>query len=294
MSKAKAICVCGKSKIFPICDGSHHSANWSCQSKQNWAKIGFCASPRYQNIALKCADHYKGANCLAGESYPQLDTLIIITDGTDLQFPSEIYPKIQAQKSYVITLGIHGHFLSNHFPQSKIITAPLSNPLHAFKTIKTKVDLILKGKSSQENLSSSAPKNIFLSHAVRDETNIMPVVEYLRDYLNVNIFVCTDSIGLGTNWHQEIIQGLHKQEHFVALISKSYLASHFCSFEIGMAFALKKTINFISLDGYLPHVFVQHLQCIDLPRLKTLRPWLEIEDILLDELGKIALGYTTA
>ncbi len=290
---SKAICVCGKSKTFPICDGSHHSANWSCQSKQNWVKIGFCASPRYQNIALKCADHYKGANCLPGKSYPQLDTLIIITDGTDLQFPSEIYPKIQAQQSFVITLGIQGDFLSKHFPQAKIITSPLSNPLHAFKNIKTQVDLILKGKSPPENppfLTSKAPKNIFLSHAVLDEAIIMPVVEYLRDYLNVSIFVCTDSIELGTNWHQEIIQGLQQQEHFVALISKPYLASHFCSFEIGMAFALKKTINFISLDGSMPHVFVQHLQCIDLPRLKTLRPWLEIEDLLLDELGKIALG----
>lgn len=65
------------------------------------------------------------------------------------------------------------------------------------------------------------------------------------------------------------------------------MSSHFCSFEVGMASALQKPLILISLYGSMPHVFIQHLQAIDLPRIVRQKPWLSIEDALLDELLRV-------
>lgn len=37
--------------------------------------------------------------------------------------------------------------------------------------------------------------------------------------------------------------------------------------------------------------FVQHLQCVDIPRMQRLKPWLDIEDIVLEEMLKAMSTY---
>ncbi|MDP6507243.1 MAG: toll/interleukin-1 receptor domain-containing protein, partial [Planctomycetota bacterium] len=130
-------------------------------------------------------------------------------------------------------------------------------------------------------------KSAFISHAVADESLIMPAVEYLRQYFDAGLFLCADSIETGSVWQKEITEALEAKDCFICLLSEASLASHFCSFEIGVASALEKPLIQISLDGSMPHVFIQHLQAIDLPRIVKQKPWLDVEDALLDELLKV-------
>src|SRR6185295_2137333 len=138
--------------------------------------------------------------------------------------------------------------------------------------------------------ASDLPRTLhgaFLSHAVGDEALILSVIDYLRRYFKADLFLCADSILSGTNWQDTISAALFGREYFVSLLSKANLASHFCSFEIGVAYALRKPIRLLSLDGSPPPAFVQHMQFVDLPRLARQKPWLDIQDILVDELLKV-------
>jgi hypothetical protein len=172
------------------------------------------------------------------------------------------------------------------------------NVFQAFKRICLILDEADQGlqahsHSQEETLlgSPSLPakaslKSAFISHAVKDEALIMPVIDYLHRYFQADLFTCADSISPGANWQAEIVDALQIKENFIVLLSKSTLKSHFCSFEIGMAYALEKPIILISLDGSPPAAFVQHLQTVDLTRLEQQKPWLEKSDLLLDELLK--------
>ena len=83
------------------------------------------------------------------------------------------------------------------------------------------------------------------------------------------------------------MRALEAKACFIYTLSEASLASHFCSFEVGVATALGKPVRLVSLDGSRPPVFIQHLQTVDLERIARTRPWLERHDLLLEELLKI-------
>lgn len=287
------LCVCGRSALFPICDGSHVAEDWVCATDITWANYGFCASYRYENLVRKLAAHYQGVTCLAGEPFPALETLVIIVDGTDLEFPVEANRQIRAKQRLVVTLGIASPLLSGLFPGCQIVNLAGVDVFQSFKRICTILDES-GGNGQLQDVSGDGPipaeatlKSAFISHAVKDEPLIMPVIDYLRRYFQVDLFTCADSIPASTHWQAEIIDALRTKDTFVALLSQATLTSHFCSFEIGMAYALKASIILISLDGSRPPVFVQHLQTLDLTRLERQKRWLDRGDLLLDELLKV-------
>lgn len=287
------LCVCGRSALFPICDESHVAEGWVCATDITWANYGFCASYRYENLVRKLAAHYQGVTCLAGEPFPALETLLIIVDGTDLEFPVEANRQIRAKRRLVVTLGIASPFLNGVFPGCQIVNLAGNNIFQSFKRIRMFLDES-DGNGQVQDISNVVPmpaeatlKSVFISHAVKDEPLIMPVIDYLRRYFQVDLFTCADSIPASTNWQAEIIDALRAKDIFVVLLSQATSTSHFCSFEIGMAYALKKPIILISLDGSRPPIFVQHLQTVDLTRLERQKPWLDKGDLLLDELLKV-------
>ena len=53
-------------------------------------------------------------------------------------------------------------------------------------------------------LSQQASKKIFLSHSTQDGVLLAPVVNYFRKYLDLEIFVCSDSIFTGERWYSKI------------------------------------------------------------------------------------------
>lgn len=276
------LCVCGRSKNFPICDNTHESEGWTCAVDVTWSKFGFCASYRYQNLARKLASHYEGALVLPGEHFHRVDVLATIVDGTDLAFPKSVQPELSAKKRIIFSLGTAGGLLQTIFPASEIVHLGQITVFDAFKQIRNLLD-----GGQREATPTTLPQvlpSAFVSHAVSDEPLLMPVIDYLRHHFQADLFLCADSIQTGSNWQDTIYAALEGKDQFVVTLSEATLASHFCSFEIGMAFALKKPIMMLSLDGSRPFSFVQHIQAVNLPRIAKQKPWLTLSDILLDEL----------
>jgi len=284
LRSTKKLCVCARSKIFPICDNSHQEEGWSCALDESWSKFGFCASYAYQNLARKLAAHYQAALVLPGESKHVVDTLVTIVDGSDLEFPLAVQAQVQARHRMVVTLGAPGTLLQPLFTGSQLIELGRDvTVFEAFKQIRAYLDGDSQLNSTEALPALTLPK-AFISHAVKDEALVLPAAEYLRNYFAADLFLCVDSISPGVNWQDTILTALQSKTIFVLLLSKSTLASHFCSFEIGFAYALNKPMRIFSLDGSLPPSFIQHIQVVDLPRLAQQKPWLDQADILLDEL----------
>jgi hypothetical protein len=266
---------------LPFCDNSHEAEGWTCAGDGSWAHFGFCASYRYQNLVRKLASHYQGALCLPGEPLPAVDLLVTVVDGTDLELPLVLHRGIRARDRLVVTLGVAGGLLQEVFAGDRVLDLGHVDLFEAFRQVRA----VLDGKA--EPAATPCPVRLhsaFISHAVRDEALVVPAVGYLRRYYQADLFLCADSIAPGTDWQGTIGRALRGQAVFVGLLSEASLASHFCSFEIGVASALEKPIRLLSLDGSPPPVFVQYLQVIDLPRVARQRPWLDLQNILVDEL----------
>ncbi len=279
---AAKLCVCGRSKSLPLCDGSHVGENWTCARDPEWASVGFFASERYRNLAYKLASHYQGALCLPGHSWPALDRLIMIVDGTDLEFPISAHRTIEARTCIVFSVGIAAGLLDKLFERCHVVDLGDVNAFEAFRGVQAILDRPLLEAPSRH--TETALRSAFICHAMKDEPIITPVMSYIRHHFGADIFLCGDSIPGGADWHGKILNSLREKESFVALVSAAMNASPFCSFEIGAAYAIGKPIKLVSLDGSAPPAFVQHIQVIDVQRIVSQKPWLDIQDVLLQGL----------
>jgi hypothetical protein len=277
--KNKALCICDRSQSPPWCDGSHKSEGWTCAEDSNWTKYAFCAPGRYQNLARKLASHYDGALLTSQSSQIEAETLVCLLDGTDLKRTATLLEGVEAPRRLLISLGVSGHLLAPTFPGFEVHDLKEIEPLTAFARIR---DILEQGAAA--NVESRCLESAFISHAVTDEPVLMKAVEYIREFFELDLFLCADSIGPGQNWQQSIHQALVEKDRFVMILSEHTLKSHFCSFELGVAVACRKPILLLSLDGSRPPSFVQHIQAVDLPRIQKRRPWLDLSDLLLWEL----------
>ena len=287
--KQAKLCICGRSQDLPFCDGSHDSEDWSCASGTEKVRFAFCATDRYRNLARKLAAHYQGVTCLAGEPYPDAEVLIFLLDGTDLEWPLAVQANTSTDRRVVVSLGVKVDLLRRLFPGSEPVDLSQEQPLYAFKRISALIDAGDFQAAEEDTVPPTELRSAFISHAVADEPWILPVKDFLQSYYRVDVFTCADSIRPGNRWQAEILDALRQKEVFVFVLSEASLASHFCSFEIGCACALDKPISIISLDGSLPPVFVQHLQTVDLKRIRRTKSWLEIHDLLLEALLEILM-----
>ena len=232
------------------------------------------------------ASEFNGIAILTGKEVKAVEKLIIILDGTDLDFPLNIIKTIKAKEIIVFTLGCPSNLLSNHFPEAKIVMVENEHIIDSFNYIKG----FINGNNnidSEENTNKVIKKSVFVSHAVKDELIINKVINYLRKYFNIDIFTCSDSIPSGEEWQKQIYNSLVEKDCFLIILSENLLKSHFCSFEAGYAVGLKKDIYLISLDGSMPHNFFQHIQTANIQRLKAEKPWMTDESILKQEILKI-------
>ncbi len=273
-------CICGLSASFPWCDGSHQEEGWQCDRATS-ASLGFSASPRLENLALKLASHHHGVLVTPhSNSSLRLQKWIVLVEGFEFDTLQSLYSTVKATEIQVLSLGTPINLLQPLFPDASHFALGTLQLLEAFERVSSFLE------SPFETAIHTPLQSAFVSHAVRDEPVLIPVVQLLRKRFGLSLFLCADSIRSGTGWQEEIEQNLRQQEVVVAILSKQSLESHFCSFELGMAMALNKPIHLLSLDGSLPHVFAQHLQMADLPRLQRFQPWLSTEELLLQEMVK--------
>ena len=278
--KAKKLCICGRSDSLPFCDNSHESEHWSCKLEEGIGDLGFASSVRYRNLALKLAAHFNGTTIGPEDKAQKFRTMVLILDGLDLETALESFSNAVSTEKILVTLSVSPEILENKFPGFQIFDCREYNVFQAFRRISE----FLKNPKQLNERKPSRLASCFLSHAVVDEPTLVPAVEYLREFFGLDVFLCGDSISPGENWQATISLALRDKEIFVVLLSSAVLESHFCAFEMGYASALKKRMLLISLDGSMPPAFLQHRQCIDLPRLTRQRPWLEVRDLLVESL----------
>ena len=123
-------------------------------------------------------------------------------------------------------------------------------------------------------------QRIFVSHAVSDESILLPVLERLRNLYNIDFFVCANTPSQA-NWYSEIEQHLRSSDVVWAFLSSDFTLSTFCAFEIGMSHALEKNIVLFSLDGISPPAYIQHQQMHSLSRVQSHLPWLSPVEVLM-------------
>lgn len=308
------LCACGKSKTFPLCDGSHVAENWTCVSRSQVAEFAVTCSPRYETIARKLASELGGSLCLPGgqRAFPSsAAALLVLTDSLDLAAVTDCYKKLRGRckSAIVLALGPGSSLLHLHFADCSLWDLSALN-LEVFDVFSAAASIArgtfhrsqLKNSGVRQIIAQVPPRNVpfpspatvslhpaFVSHAVRDEHLLQKPIRLLREWYGAELFLCADSIPPTANWYQQIETSLRESTVFIGLISQSLVASKFCAFEMGAAMALQKPMYLISLDGTMPPAFVQHLQCVDIPRMQRLKPWLDVEDLVLEEMIK-AMG----
>ena len=201
---------------------------------------------------------------------------MILSDGQGMSELRAVCEHIDSKVRLVIGVGVINQALAHAFPKAGFVSVPDENASVLWKSTEAAVSGDLPPSPS-----SQGPK-VFLSHAVHDEDRLFPTIHTLREQFGTQVFVCADSVPMGSPWRASIADHLKRCDLFVLVASKASLSSVYCAFEMGMAIALKKDIRIVTLDGVSPPAFVSDIQAIDIERLVARKPWLDESDGLLD------------
>jgi hypothetical protein len=270
-------CVCGRSKALPLCDGSHRSAGWTCSPEDEGVlPFAFVASRNLQNLADRMAHRFGGRSIQTPGGSVECQRLVVVTDGQDAEWTASLCAGVVYNSQVVLAVGVAPSVVQWAFPDA----VPIEVDEVVAPLIWKRAEAALLSGSAQ--LVAPPRPKVFLSHSVRDEAALLPVVDTLRDHFSVPFFVCADSIPAGSQWQEEIRGHLGRCDLFVYAASENANASVFCGFEAGFAAGLAKPIRIVSLDGAPPPAHLQHIQAADVPRLRKRKPWLTETDALLD------------
>lgn len=271
------LCICGQSGRYPLCDGSHGALGWQCDVKPD-TSVGdaFLASPSLRTVAERLAHRFEGLSVHGQSALVRAERLVVITDGQDLALLQRTMQRVERATTRVIAVGVSATVLAWAFPHAPIVEVPgVPGP-----GLWNRLEAVL-GADALPPRQRTRPK-VFLSHAVLDESVLFPVLTALRRDFGMQIFVCADSIPAGSVWRDEIRGALADCDVFVFVASRSANTSVFCSFEMGMAWALGKPIHVLNLDA-TPHPGpIEDLQAIHVPRLQTRKPWLTHSAAILE------------
>ena len=283
-TEAEKRCICGNSKLFPLCDGSHRSKNWSCAGRPGRiAPWCFVAGPHNENLAAKLGAEFRGVAAHTVSGAISAERIVVISEGTDLECVVPMASRVSAPQRIAFAVNVDARVLAHAFPDWPVQAVEGDHSIELWQQIRS---ACTSGAESPK-VTRAKLRSAFVSHAVSDEALIQLPIEYLRRFYQADIFACADSIASGASWHEQILGNLQERDVFVLLASEALLTSTFCAFETGHAMALGKPVALISLDGSPPPVFVQHLQTVDLERQQRLKPWLDREEALLEALLQV-------
>lgn len=282
MAAAKR-CVCGRSARLPLCDGAHEVEGWRCSIAGAAAvPYAFVAGRSLTNLADRLAHRFAGVSLDGGaDSAPvTAERLVILSDGHDLARVRRLALRVQAGQTWVLGVDAPAGVLSWAFPDGRHV-ALAAEPA---ALIWNAAEAALTGGAAVTAPPDPARRRpaVFLSHAAADEATLFPVIEALRDHLGLSLFVCADSIAPGAGWHAEIRRELLACDLFVFVSSERGRASVFCAFEAGMALALDKPLRIVALDETPLPAHLQHIQSMEVGRLRRRKPWLTTTEAHLE------------
>ena len=264
-------CICGRSNSFPICDGTHGSQNWNC-TPSSFTKTIVLTCPHYHSFGEWLSYQHQGI-AAHQQIGGQCEELIIVHDGCNMALLQQQILQIPHQRQR----WLHTHdVLPKDWP-----TSATSKHFHL-----PVEDLNIASFSWDKATPISAlPRQtykIFASHAILDEKILTPAIDVLQTQYQQAVFYCRKSIPLGELWQNQIENELHNTHIVWAFISKNFLQSTFCAFEIGYAKALHKRIIPIVLDDSPIPAYIQEYNALYHSRHEMLQPWLNESEVILD------------
>lgn len=266
-------CVCGRSTKFPLCDGDHGGADWSCSAGASIGTV-VVATRHLRSVGERLA-HHLGGVVLHGLAGPVVaDRALLLTDGTELDTLKALCETVTATHTEALAIDVPGGAIHAALG-IPVRSVPAHEPLQLWRALL---------QSLEEPVDTAPLRRAFLSHAVADEARLEPVVAYLRSTIGAELFVCADSIPGGADWRASIVASLERAEVFVLLVSEASVRSTYCAFEAGYALAKGLPMRTVLLDAVAPPPFLAHLQALDLPRLQARRPWLSADEALAEGL----------
>lgn len=270
----KKRCICGSSSKFPICDGKHGSQNWRCSPDELYFHPRIIiSSPHYLSLAESLAHKHNLLAFHLKTDVSHCEELIILHDSDDLQPLATYAQKIHHTRRRVISIDCPSPDVLNGDPPAIRISIE-SMPFKQF--IDAASNAINQTVSSDFNI----PKRLFVSHAVKDEARIMPVINRLREHYRCTVFLCADTIPAGANWQIKIEDELRDSDVVLVMCSKNLNQSTFCAYEVGLAKGMRIPIRPILLDEIPPPIFLQHLNAPSVSRINKTRPWLNESDAI--------------
>jgi hypothetical protein len=275
-------CFCGRSKAFPLCDGSHVSEAWRCAPGDS-ARVAFVAGPHLENLALRLAHEHGGL--VARDAPVHAELGVVLTDGSDLDRLAPRIARVESGRRVVVAFGAPTQAPLD--PDGVTLFVDDDDPIEGARAVSSVVGALLRGEQPPEHASARSLAPAFLSHAVLDEAELLPAVGYLRRRAGADLFLCADGIAPGADWHRTIADELAAREVFVLVLSKSTRESTFCAYETGQAIALGKRVRVVSLEPVPPPFYVQHLMVVDVQRLLLQKPWLDRGEALVEALLRV-------
>jgi hypothetical protein len=276
-------CICGRSKEYPLCDGSHRSSDssgvaWQCEpSHVDSSAQGFAAGAANHNLAERLAFERGGIAAHLGPPDLRVERLVVLLEGGELDEVLPTIARVRPKECVVWALTEAG--ASAAAAISGALVVRVDDPGISLWTA--------LGRAERDSCAAVPPRPldaVFLSHAVADEPSLHAPLERLRRAYGVDVFQCGDSIAPGAEWEATIFEELSSRPCFVLALSRASAASSYCAFEVGAARALRKRIVVVALDETSPPAFVQHLQALSIERRMRARPWLDRTTALTEAL----------
>jgi hypothetical protein len=224
----KLRCACGKSKKMPWCDGSHKDDDWACENViEPQIKRAFLGAPDLLNLVKRLAWRFDGEVINAADSLSG-QQLVIVEDGSTLATLQNTLKHLNFAEIYYVGVDFPTQVIAQAFEFKAHIQvndllddsfAALENTIERwFSGDFSPQPSHLQQESKQTNeYRCETLKHVFISHAVADETFLLPVVESIRQLTQLDVFLCFDSINEGEKWRRQINAALEECELFIHL-----------------------------------------------------------------------------
>ena len=120
-SRACKLCVCGQSKVYPLCDGRHKAEGWMCHAPQDETHaLAFVADPNLRNLADRLAHRF----CVSLHSsmgHIRAHRLIVLTAGLGVDYIQAALPRVEADETLVVGIGVSEELVNWAFPTSHCV-----------------------------------------------------------------------------------------------------------------------------------------------------------------------------
>ena len=274
---SRKICICGRSSEYPICDGSHRSAQWSCEiNSKDTVKTVISTGTQLYNLAQRIA-HKLDAIVLTEHSQIIPQKLIRLCNVTS-PYPT---PHLQAEKTLNLAIDVPIEYIARQAPNESVRVLKNTEPMKLYSQAIKHIQNEMSWTPSLHQKLLSA-KRIFLSHSVSDQSRLSWLINQLRARYTLEVFVCSDSLNVGNQWYIEIIEALESTDLMIQVITEASVHSTFCAFEAGFAVACHLPILLLCFDqGVLPPAHLQHFQAYELWKVQLSKPWLNIDELAL-------------